>query len=154
MAPWNSPSTASMNTFEGSIIYQDWQHVFLLAIVKWERDVIFRQANVIWTIQNRHGALEEPVNCIFEDTWRIPCLLGVDIFHKSRQLSPENEMSYQGKETSRCVIWTIQSCHNASIWHPILSWKLPTCKQAKCLSPIDDGSFKYLQRCSWQAVLG
>ena len=41
-----------------------------------------------------------------------------------------------------------------SIGHPILSWKLPTCAQAQCLSPIDDESFKYLQRCFWQAVLG
>ena len=59
-----------------------------------------------------HHALEQPVNCIFGDIWRIPRLLGGDSLHVSWQLSPENEMSYQGKETLRCVIWTIQNRHD------------------------------------------
>ena len=68
---------------------------------------------VIWTIQSPHGALEQPINCIFEDIWRIHHLLGVDSMRASWQWVTENRMSYQGKTRTRSVIWTIQSCHSA-----------------------------------------
>ena len=41
----------------------------------------------------------------------------------------------------------------ALIWHPILSWQLPTPAQT-FLSPLDDGSSQWLQICSWRAVPG
>ena len=46
MAPWNSPSTASLNTFEGAIIYWVRQFGAELANVNWVWDVILRQNNV------------------------------------------------------------------------------------------------------------
>ena len=45
MAPWNSPSTASLNTFEGAIIYWVRQFGAELANVNWVWDVILRQNN-------------------------------------------------------------------------------------------------------------
>ena len=113
----------------------------------------------------------------------------------ARQLviTPENKMSCQGKETSRYVIWTIQSCHtleepfNCILGQGILhmsskmqlmgSSRVPwrywmvqmmlSCLNmtshshltianwnASCLSPISDGSSKFIHRCSWQATPG
>ena len=46
IAPWNSPSTASLNTFEGAIIYWVRQFGAELANVNWVWDVILRQNNV------------------------------------------------------------------------------------------------------------
>ena len=60
-APWNSPSTASLNTFKGSIIYCGRQLWAELANVNREWDVILRQNSVKGYCLNHselHGTLE------------------------------------------------------------------------------------------------
>ena len=47
-----------------------------------------------WTIQSCWDALEWPVNCIFEDIWRIHYLPGVNSLRSCWELATENEMSH------------------------------------------------------------
>ena len=67
---------------------------------------------------------------------------------------------------SKMQLMAVPGCHDSSKWfkrHTLtLSWLDMTChfqlaianSRASCLPPIDDGSFLYLQRCSWWAVPG
>ena len=62
----------------------------------------YRQKNLPWNFPST--SLEQLINCLIEDNWRISHLLGVDSLHASWQFSTENGMSYYGKVTSKSFI--------------------------------------------------
>ena len=86
----------------------------LLVIVSWEWDVMLRQDNVKvchlnhselswrpWTARQLHLSIH----------MKDPFSIGGRQLTRQLVIAPENKMSCQGKETSRYVIWTIQSCY-------------------------------------------
>ena len=79
-------------------------------------------------------------------------------------LSPIDDRSF--KCIQRCSWRAVPGRHDGSEWFKWHSLTLPCFdmtshsqltianSRASCLPPMDEGSFKYLQRCSWRAVPG
>ena len=101
--------------FEGFIIYWDSLHA------SWQ----FSTENGMsyWiktTIQSRHGTLEQPINCTFEDIWRILYLLVVDSLHASWQFLP-SKMQLTGCSRVSWLLWIVEitNLDNVLPWYDI-----------------------------------